>query len=602
MNSGLFKFIKNQKAIIFIVIVCFFIRLSYGLSVNFAEVNTKYLQDYTQIYLLGLKLYTTNSWPYFGPDITYTFAQIPGGLQSLLVGLPFYFIQQPEAPFYFLNILSLSALAFMAWYVSKRLPDIPKWFIYTWLFISPWTMNFSTTIINPSYLLAPSILFFLAVFEILPIYNSKIIKSHYAFLLMGLSLAWVSQLHMSWVLMPFFILYSFYFEFINQNKKQLITSIIFFFFGFLVITSTSIPTYIKYGLAAGNAGSTLSLNLNNLKNLDIFTRFFAFSSFDVRQFINGDWREELIFLKNNLYAAPFIMLGYIMGLMQILWSLFHLFKHAEEESFKKIRTLVIITVLLTYLSYLFAIRNVATYTFYILLPLSFMYSFYILQSLFKFLFWKRMAVLFIFSCLIFHYSLANTYFHHQSLFSKRKLIKMALLQKDSRVFAYRRIPTWERLARENSWRCNEKNALSCYLDFDHFPHEIQPEALNHLSYKSAPYSYQLDTIFEQSILLTKKSLDLKRYKKAKVTLDINYPNVSDVVLVINEQLNDSLIFWKQIKIGSDKQKENQWHQVIINTEFPPLINTKTKLDILVWLPKKSSNTKVLIDNLKIDFY
>lgn len=602
MNSGLFKFIKNQKAIIFIVIVCFFIRLSYGLSVNFAEVNTKYLQDYTQIYLLGLKLYTTNSWPYFGPDITYTFAQIPGGLQSLLVGLPFYFIQQPEAPFYFLNILSLSALAFMAWYVSKRLPDIPKWFIYTWLFISPWTMNFSTTIINPSYLLAPSILFFLAVFEILPIYKSKIIKSHYAFLLMGLSLAWVSQLHMSWVLMPFFILYSFYFEFINQNKKQLITSIIFFFFGYLVITSTSIPTYIKYGLAAGNAGSTLSLNLNNLKNLDIFTRFFAFSSFDVRQFINGDWREELIFLKNNLYAAPFIMLGYIMGLMQILWSLFHLFKHAEEESFKKIRTLVIITVLLTYLSYLFAIRNVATYTFYILLPLSFMYSFYILQSLFKFLFWKRMAVLFIFSCLIFHYSLANTYFHHQSLFSKRKLIKMALLQKDSRVFAYRRIPTWERLARENSWRCNEKNALSCYLDFDHFPHEIQPEALNHLSYKSAPYSYQLDTIFEQSILLTKKSLDLKRYKNAKVTLDINYPNVNDVVLVINEQLNDSLIFWKQIKIGSDKQKENQWHQVIINTEFPPLINTKTKLDILVWLPKKSSNTKVLIDNFKIDFY
>jgi hypothetical protein len=143
---------------------------------------------------------------------------------------------------------------------------------------------------------------------------------------------------------------------------------------------------------------------------------------------------------------------------------------------------------------------------------------------------------------------------------------------------------------------------SLYLDFDHFPHEIQPEALNHLSYKSAPYSYQLDTIFEQSILLTKKSLDLKRYKKAKVTLDINYPNVSDVVLVINEQLNDSLIFWKQIKIGSDKQKENQWHQVIINTEFPPLINTKTKLDILVWLPKKSSNTKVLIDNFKIDFY
>jgi hypothetical protein len=607
LNLKLFKFIKKNKTIVVIVIVSFFIRLLYGLSINFAEVNTKYLQDYTQIYLLGLKLYTTGYWPYFGPDITYTFSQIPGGLQSILVGLPFYFIEQPEAPFYFLNIISFSALLFMSWYVSKRIQQVPKWFIYAWLFLSPWTMNFSTTIINPSYLLAPSILFFIAIIEILPIYKHKLIKSHSAFFMTGLSLAWISQLHMSWVLLPFFIIYSFYFELIGNDKKQILKSVLFFILGFLIIYFTVIPTYIKYGISAGNAGSSVSFNLSNFKNIDILTRFFAFSTFDVKQFINGNWHEELLFLKRNIVAAPIIILGYITGVIHILWSIFHLFKASQDEAFKKLRTLVVMAILLTYISYLFAIRNVATYTFYLLTPLSFMYSFYVLQSLFKFLFWRRFAVLFILSSVLFHCCLASTYFNDQSLFSKRKLIKKALLKNDSRLFAYRRIPTWERLERENLWQCNEtkllKNKrLTCFLDFDHFPHEIQPEALNIFSFKSAPYSYQLDSIFEQSIVLSKNHNDLNGYHLAKVTLDLKYSEVNDVVLVINEQVKDSLVFWKQIKLGNDKQKEKLWHQVIIDTEFPPLLSTETKLDITIWLPKSRKDNKVLIDNFKVDFY
>ena len=193
MNSKIVKFLKRNSLVITIVLLSFFIRLIYGLSVNFAEVNTKYLQDYTQIYLLGLKFYTTNFWPYFGPDITYTFSQIPGGLQSILVGFPFYFLSVPEAPFYFLNLLSLSALCFMAWYVSKRFQVIPTWFIYAWLLTAPWTMNFSTTIINPSFLLAPSILFFISVLEVLPIYEHKIIKSHIAFFLNGKVNFWLYE-------------------------------------------------------------------------------------------------------------------------------------------------------------------------------------------------------------------------------------------------------------------------------------------------------------------------------------------------------------------------------------------------------------------------
>lgn len=607
MNSKIVKFLKRNSLVITIVLIGFFIRLIYGLSVNFAEVNTKYLQDYTQIYLLGLKFYTTNFWPYFGPDITYTFSQIPGGLQSILVGFPFYFLSVPEAPFYFINLLSISALCFMAWYVSKRFLDIPTWFIYAWLLTAPWTMNFSTTIINPSFLLAPSILFFISVLEVLPIYEHKIIKSNIAFFLTGISLAWIFQLHMSWVLLPFFLIYSFYFEWKLKNKNQVLKSLLFFLIGFLLLFVTVIPTYIKYGISAGNAGESVSFNLENLKNIDIFTRFFALSSFDVRQFINGDWNDEVNFISNNSYAIPFLIFGYLMGLLQIIWCIINIFKRSEDVLFKRLRTFVLLAISLTYLSYLFAVREVATYTFYILLPISFFYSFYITASLFRTLIWRRIAILFIFSNLIFHFSLATTYYKDQSLFTKRELINKAIKQNDSRVFAYRRIPTWERLARENQWQCFtinkiENKKLICKLDFDHFPNEILPEALNNSSYKSAPYSFQLDSIFEQSVVLSKNINELNGYHKVKVSIDLCYPTINNAVLVLNEQVKDSLVFWKQINVGNSKQKENLWHQVIFETEFLPLMNQDAKLDIIVWLPRNSNNTKVLIDNFKVEFY
>src|SRR5258707_9328765 len=104
-----------------LLLLAFLFRLAFGLCSQFLDDDTK------QIYLLGLKFYTTKTWPYFGPDVTQTI-QIPGALQGLMVGLPFYVLPIPEAPYLLLNILSFSSLCFFAWYCAKRLPEIPKWF------------------------------------------------------------------------------------------------------------------------------------------------------------------------------------------------------------------------------------------------------------------------------------------------------------------------------------------------------------------------------------------------------------------------------------------------------------------------------------------
>ena len=67
-----------------------------------------------------------------------------------------------------MNVLSLSALAAFAWYVRRRLPSLPAWLVYGWLLTASWTLNFSTHVVNVSYLLPAGIVFFIGFLEAVP--------------------------------------------------------------------------------------------------------------------------------------------------------------------------------------------------------------------------------------------------------------------------------------------------------------------------------------------------------------------------------------------------------------------------------------------------
>src|SRR5712671_4901345 len=174
-----------------ILAALFAFRLWFGLSREF------FFEDETQIFLMGLRYYATGEWPYFGPDVVWTKSEIPGALQPLLVGVPLKIAAVPEAPFVFLNLISMAALAGFAWYLTRRLPSIPKWLVWGWLMTLPWTLEFSTHIINPSYLLAPALVFFIGFFEAMPTFRLGKIPEPIAFAFMGAATAWVLQLHMS---------------------------------------------------------------------------------------------------------------------------------------------------------------------------------------------------------------------------------------------------------------------------------------------------------------------------------------------------------------------------------------------------------------------
>src|SRR3954468_22180380 len=145
-----------------LLVACFAFRLLFGLSREF------FFEDETQVFLLGLRYYATGRWPFFGPDVVWTRSEIPGALQALLVGVPLRVAAIPESPFVLINVLSFAAICGLAWYACAQLPHAPRWLIWGWFLTVPWTLQFSAHIINTSYILAPSILFFLAFFEAVP--------------------------------------------------------------------------------------------------------------------------------------------------------------------------------------------------------------------------------------------------------------------------------------------------------------------------------------------------------------------------------------------------------------------------------------------------
>ncbi|HVM33469.1 MAG TPA: hypothetical protein VMU88_10070, partial [bacterium] len=187
---------RNQK-IMLALLAAYLFRLGFGLAMPF------WSDDERQTYLIGLKCYTTNTWPYYGPDVngseTSYSTQIPGALEGLLISLPLRVWPIPEAPYILLNLISLFAIALFTWYCSKKVPELSPWFIFGSLVVLPWNLHESTSIINPSWCLFGSVLFYLGFLETLPGFKMNLIKPALANALMGFGIFWVMQFHMSWM-------------------------------------------------------------------------------------------------------------------------------------------------------------------------------------------------------------------------------------------------------------------------------------------------------------------------------------------------------------------------------------------------------------------
>ena len=431
--------LHRRRALFVALLACAFLfRLGYGLCSQF------WADDERQVYLVGLKFYATGAWPYFGPDVA-SGVQVPGALQGLLVGLPLAAAPFPESPFLLVNALSFAALCLFSWYCARRLPHTPRWFVWGWLLTAPWTLNFSTHVVNPSYVLPGAILFFVGALETIPATSLGVMPARPANLSMGFALCWVMQLHLSWVVLVPFLAASLYFQLREGGTKALV-SFVWLACGAALSGCVLAPTFLAYGLAGGTGGSEGMFTPNFGNFLRVFNpvegvpaRFLSLASFELARFVGRNTAERLAFLRENLWLAPFALFLGAVGLAQPAALVALWFKRrGMPYAWPHVKLLALLTVLLLCLLFLFSSKLPASHTFYVTFPVAALYAFYCWDCLLARPRWRKFAAVLLACGVVFHAGLALHNLRHVSLYVDRRAAQTAIDEKNYHILGERR--------------------------------------------------------------------------------------------------------------------------------------------------------------------
>lgn len=410
-------------------------RTLFGLNNRFWD------EDEKHIYLLGLELFSFHQWPYFGADIIHTATQIPGALQSFLVGLPLFLFKVPESPFVFVNLLSLLGLALFAIYLAKHYKRYHPLLILLWLNGLPWTLEYGTHVYNPSYLLLPNFIFFIAFFECIPSMGKKIISFSKAFFLMGFSLGFILQIHLSWpILLPFLLLA------LILHRPRLAETIkagSFFIVGMIIPCLLLFPTFYHLGW-----NSVLKMNSQNsefnFQNVFYFfnniVRLLCYASYETFLFIGENTEEKKEFLLKMKALIPFFFILSSVTIFQLLyfpWSYFKMWKSNNTLANKNI-LLFLFTLITASLIFVLSTRPPVSRNLYLLLPLCLWLMFQTIDYWVGGKIWRmRVFKGLVFIALFYHGLMTyNRFLNYpqDSLYSNRDLVVKSLEERDPYIF------------------------------------------------------------------------------------------------------------------------------------------------------------------------
>jgi hypothetical protein len=427
------KFEISNPAFVALLAAAFLFRLGYGLCGQFQDADTK------QVYLLGLKFYATGAWPYFGPDVVWGEIQVPGALQALLVGLPFHALPLAEAPYVLLNLVSFASLCLFAWYCCRRLPNLPRWFVWGWLLTSPWTLNLSTNIYNPSYVLAGGVLFFVGALELYPFTRRGIVPARLANASMGFALFWSMQFHLSWVVLAPYALVALAFQF-KEGVRRGAAALAWFAAGAAPVAALLVPTYLKYGPAAGATGDAVRFNPENLTAFwGILTRTLSFASFEVPRFLGAHTEERLAVFSAQPWLAPFALFLLAVGLAQVASLLaFWFARRSEQPDWRAVKYLALFNVVLLYASFLFSIKPPQSNHLYVTLPVPVLYAFHCWDALLARPRWRKFAAAVLACGVVFHVGVAAHNFSRISLYVDRRAAQTAIDERNYHILGERR--------------------------------------------------------------------------------------------------------------------------------------------------------------------
>jgi hypothetical protein len=433
---------RTKFILLFLFLLAF--RTAFGLSGSF------WSEDEKQTYLIGLKWFCTHQWPYFGPDLIVTETgfqvQIPGALEGLLVGTPLFILPIPEAPYIFLNILSLAAIALMAWYITRRLPEFPFYFVFAWIALLPWNLNESTWVLNPSYLLLGSVLFFIGFMEAIPGLTINFLTAPWAFALMGFGLFWNMQFHFSWILMPPFVLLAFALRlppFEKGGWGGIRRCLGGFAVGALPPATFLIPTLLKYGFTpmAGGAGMSQPLNFQNMLAFPvILVRYLSLACYEMPRFAGHGTTERLDLLKQAPWLAPpglfLLVVGWVQPVAMLLLGWKKDFHHPDSQPVYKMAWG---TLLLIGISFWFTSKEPQAHIYYVTLPVVLVFSFYIWSRLaLQSRFWVNFGKWCLAASFVFQWGFMVHMIPRRSLYTNRSQAVKAIEEKNYHLMGERR--------------------------------------------------------------------------------------------------------------------------------------------------------------------
>ena len=421
---------KKSAGFALLLLALLLFRLAYGLSMDFWK------DDERQIYLLGLRWFTTGHWPYFGPDVVHTNQQIAGALQSVLVGGPLFIAPWPESPVVFVNILSFIGLWVLGAYIVRLIPMLSQTLVFAWLFTLPWTLNISTHVYNPSYLLFSSSLFFVAFWESLPTLRKGVMGTGWAFFWMGFALAWSVQLHLSWLLLVPFIIAAFGVQILHRDLRW--RQGLAMLMGCSIPTLLLLPTLSTYGIQTIWAPlfSNSKLNGHNaLQPLTIIARFLSFAAYELPRFLTEHSEQRL----NYVLAHPWLIpAGVIVGLIGIIQPLVFVWGLCLRHTPPLVKAIVVGSASEICLAFVGSTRPPTARNFFILFPVAAIAGAYAMAFLLTTPRRQRLAMIIVGLACVFQGLLAFDHLRERGLYMDRAAVVGAITTKNDRLFGERR--------------------------------------------------------------------------------------------------------------------------------------------------------------------
>lgn len=587
---------KRRFAILLpIFIIAFALRTWYGATMFSGE-------DGFQVYLIGLKWYTSGLFPFWGPDVVYTESQIPGALQGILVGAPFFVWANALAPYLLINALSFSALCFLGWYLSRRIPGVPNWFLYGWLLSAPWAMHYSTKIENPSYLLPASVMFFVGIWELLPIYEKPLLQRRWAFFWLGFSLLWVFQLHLSWVLLLPFIALVFYFQL--QENKGTAQAAWYFSAGATITASTLIPTLFVFGRnASGGVEQNIAFNPNNL--LEIFSiagKFLSFAGGEVVRFIGKNNTERLEFLAHYPWAAPFTVVFAILGLLQVGYLAVAFFIKQSGKVWGNVRLFTLGTLLLLWASYLFTPQTPKAHAFYLLFPVAMWYSFHCYANLFKYRYLRIAAAVLLLSGIIFHVALSLKNSDQYGLTHKAARITEALQRRDYTMLGIRRESAVDVAKQPDIWVKNtHADSLHFSTGFEYPDPYFKPQNIVAYNTYSGRFACKMDTLMPFGLNF-KQAIPAEAHPATCSLSGFVKGNFSgDIQAVLDLKYKGENVLWTSQGIRRNQFAEDVWQPVRLTLSIPDTVGLWDQAAVFIWLSSKGSG-ELFLDDVRVDMW